>query len=89
MGWRAGSEAWSDDLREETNCCSSSDSNSEGAIENLVLEEERDIGAVPTEVVFLARVLLETVADLEEMGRLGKGRTAVLCVTLVDISELS
>ena len=60
MGWRVRSETWSDDLQEETNCCSSSDSDSEGAMENLVLEEERDIGAVPTEVVFLARVLLAT-----------------------------
>ena len=49
-----------DDLQEETNRCSSSDSDSEGAMENLVLDEEQDIGAVPTEVVFLARVLLAT-----------------------------
>ena len=33
---------------------------SEGAMENLVLEEERDIGAVLTEAIFLARVLLVT-----------------------------
>ena len=60
MGWRTGSEEWRDDLREETNCRSSSDADSEGATENVVLEEERDFGAVPTEAVFLARVLLAT-----------------------------
>ena len=60
MGWRTGSEEWRDDLREEANCRSSSDSDSEEAMENLVLEEERDIEAVPTEAVFLARVILAT-----------------------------
>ena len=54
MDCKTGSELCREDLLEETSC-SASDSVSEGTLENLVLDKDRDMGtvAVATDVVVL------------------------------------
>ena len=62
MECKTGSEASKKDLLEETTRCSDSDSVLDGTLENLVLDEDREMGvvAVATDAARLKRVCLAT-----------------------------
>ena len=62
MACKTGSELCREDLLKETSCCSGLDSDSDGLLENLVLDEDQDMGivGVATDAVLLEHVRLAT-----------------------------
>ena len=58
MDCKTGSELCRENLLKETSCGSGSDSDANGTLENIVLDEDRDMGivAVATDAVLLEHV---------------------------------